>query len=138
MSTRRLALSALMCFGAGTAVLLVSAATIGLSGWALTVGACLALAGCGVLCPQMYGLALGLFHRNLGLIGGIISAGCYLIVSVAMAGVGVLPEDTQAPLGWLFAGCGAVTLVLLVWATSERRTVHHSHNTTMITEPENS
>ena len=121
-STRRLAFSALALFGAGTAVLVVSALTVGLDAWALTIGAALALAGCGVLCPQMYGLALGLFTRNLGLVGGISSAGCYLIVSVALAAVGVLPENDQGTLGWLYVVCGVAALVLLLWATSTRRT----------------
>lgn len=121
MSARRLALGALGVFAMGTAVLVFSALTVGLSAWALTLGAGLALAGCGVLCPQMYGLALGLFGNNLGLVGGIISAGCYLIVSAALAGVGLLPEHDQSTLGWLYACCGVIALVLLVWATSYRR-----------------
>ncbi len=120
-STRRLAFGALAVFGVGALVLVVSAATIGVSAWAITLGACLALAGCGVLCPQMYGLALGLFSRNLGLIGGMISAICYLVVSVAMATAGALPENSQAPLGWLYVACGAIALLLLLWATSSRR-----------------
>jgi MFS transporter, DHA1 family, multidrug resistance protein len=122
-STRRLAFGALATFGVGTAILIVSAATIGMSAWAITLGACLALAGCGVLCPQMYGLALGLFSRNLGLMGGMISAGCYLIVSIAMATAGLLPANSQAPLGWLYAACGVVALLLLGWATSSRRSL---------------
>jgi DHA1 family bicyclomycin/chloramphenicol resistance-like MFS transporter len=121
VSTRRLAFSALALFGVGTAVLVISAAVSGLSAWAITLGACLALAGCGVLCPQMYGLALGLFSRDLGLIGGMISAGCYLIASAGMVAVGVLPEGSQAPLGWLYLGCGLIALVLLLWATSTAR-----------------
>ena len=76
----------------------------------------MALAGCGVLCPQMYGLALGLFSRNLGLVGGIVSAGCYLIVSVAMAVVGVLPRHSQAPLGWMYIACGTVAFAVLTSA----------------------
>jgi hypothetical protein len=47
----------------------------------------------------MYGLAVGLFRRNLGLIGGLVSAGCYLIVSAAMATVGTLPARSQGPAG---------------------------------------
>jgi len=121
VSTRYLALSALGVFATGAVVLVVSAAVIGLSAWAITLGACLALAGCGVLCPQMYGLALGLFSRNLGLIGGLVSAGGYLIVSVAMATVGALPERSQAPLGWLYVTCGLIAFALLSWATSRRR-----------------
>jgi DHA1 family bicyclomycin/chloramphenicol resistance-like MFS transporter len=121
ISTRRLAFGALGLFGTGAAVLVISALTVGLSAWAITVGACLALAGCGVLCPQMYGSALGLFRTNLGLVGGIISAGCYLIVSAALAAVGVLPEQDQSTLGWLYVVCGVSALVLLAWATSNRR-----------------
>jgi MFS transporter, DHA1 family, multidrug resistance protein len=122
-STRRLALGALAVFGVGAVVLVASAAIVGVNAWAITLGACLALAGCGVLCPQMYGLALGLFSRNLGLVGGIVSAGCYLIVSAALALVGALPEKTQAPLGWLYITCGITALALLGWATSSRRAV---------------
>ncbi|MCW2687721.1 MAG: transporter [Mycobacterium sp.] len=121
VSTRLLALGSLALFGVGAAVLVISGLLIGLSAWAITIGACLALAGCGVLCPQMYGLALGLFSRNLGLIGGMVSAGCYLIVSGALAMVGVLPERTQVPLGWLYVACGAIALVLLSWPTAARR-----------------
>jgi MFS transporter, DHA1 family, multidrug resistance protein len=124
LSTRKLALSALALFGAGTAVLVVSGLTIGIDAWALTIGAALALAGCGVLCPQMYGLALGLFTKNLGLVGGIASAGCYLIVSVALAAVGALPENDQATLGWLYVVCGLAAVVLLLWATADRRTAN--------------
>ena len=122
VSARSLALGALAVFATGAAVLVVSAAVIGLNAWAITIGAGLALAGCGVLCPQMYGLALGLFTRNLGLIGGMVSAGAYLIVSVSMGAIGALPERTQAPLGWLYVTCGVMALVLLMWATSARRT----------------
>ena len=121
VSARSLALGALAVFATGAAVLVVSAAAAGLSAWAITIGAGIALAGCGVLCPQMYGLALGLFTRNLGLIGGMVSAGGYLIVSVSMVAVGALPERTQAPLGWLYVTCGVMALVLLMWATSARR-----------------
>jgi DHA1 family bicyclomycin/chloramphenicol resistance-like MFS transporter len=120
-STRKLAFSAFGLFGAGTAVLVVSAMTVGLDAWALTIGAALALAGCGVLCPQMYGLALGLFTRNLGLVGGIASAGCYLTVSLALAAVGALPENDQGALGWLYVACGVTAFALLAWATSSRR-----------------
>ncbi|NMN96388.1 multidrug effflux MFS transporter [Antrihabitans stalactiti] len=120
ITTRQLAFGAWALFAAGAGVLVVSAATIGVSAWAITLGACLALAGCGVLCPQMYGLALGLFTRNLGLIGGMVSAGCYLIVSVAMAAAGALPEESQAPIGWLYVTVGLVAGALLLSATSAR------------------
>jgi DHA1 family bicyclomycin/chloramphenicol resistance-like MFS transporter len=117
----------------GTAVLVVSGMTIGINAWALTIGAALALAGCGVLCPQMYGLALGLFTKNLGLVGGIASAGCYLIVSVALAVVGALPENNQSTLGMLYVVCGLAALVLLAWATSRLQSMNagtESVNTT--------
>jgi DHA1 family bicyclomycin/chloramphenicol resistance-like MFS transporter len=121
LSIRQLAMGALAVFAVGTAVLVVSGALVANSAWALTIGAGLALAGCGVLCPQMYGLAMGLFTRNLGLIGGVVSAGCYLIVSAALAAVGALPQRSQAPLGWLYVVCGAMTFVILAWATSTKR-----------------
>jgi hypothetical protein len=60
------------------------------------VGACLALAGCGVLCPPKYGLALALFTRNLGLIGGIVSAGSYFIRGATFI-VGILPDNSRHP-----------------------------------------
>jgi DHA1 family bicyclomycin/chloramphenicol resistance-like MFS transporter len=120
LSTRVLAMSALALFMIGAVVLVGSAALVGVNAWAITVGAALALAGCGVLCPQMYGLALGLFSRNLGLVGGIVSAGAYLIVSASMAVVGALPERSQAPLGWMYIVCGAIAFALLGWATSSR------------------
>ena len=128
ISTRRLALGAWAVFVVGAVVLVASAATIGVSTWAITLGACLALAGCGVLCPQMYGLALGLFTRNLGLIGGMVSAGCYLIVSVAMAAAGVLPEESQAPIGWLYVTVGLIVGALLLSATSVHSRLSDSEN----------
>ena len=73
-----------------------------------------------MLCPPKYGLALGLFTRNLGLIGGIVSAGGYFI-SGAMVIVGILPDNSQAPLGWLYIGCGAIAFVMLGWAPSNSR-----------------
>lgn len=138
VSTRTLAFGALSFFGLGTAVLLVSGLTIGIDAWALTIGAALALAGCGVLCPQMYGLALGLFTKNLGLVGGIASAGCYLIVSAALAAVGALPENDQSTLGWLYVVCGAAALVLLIWATAARRATHSPHESTTPTREQSS
>ena len=124
-TVRRLAFSALAVFGAGAVILVVSPALVGANAWALTVGAALALAGCGVLCPQMYGEALGLFSRNLGLVGGIATAASYLIVTAALAVVGVLPENSSAPLGWLYITCGVAALALLGWATSSRRGMPH-------------
>lgn len=119
LSARRLAMGALAVFGLGAAVLVGSGLLIGTGAWALTIGSSLALAGCGVLCPQMYGLAMGLFTRNLGLIGGLVSAGSYLVVTAAMAVVGALHERTQTPLGLLYVACGALAFVLLSWATTK-------------------
>ncbi|WP_239655034.1 multidrug effflux MFS transporter [Mycobacterium riyadhense] len=121
LSTRRLAMGALTVFGLGTAVLLGSGLLVGNHALAITIGACLALLGCGELCPQMYGEALGLFSRNLGLIGGLISAGTYLIITIAMFVVGALPEHSQEPMAWVFVTCGATSFALLAWATSSRR-----------------
>ncbi|KAA1250849.1 multidrug effflux MFS transporter [Mycobacterium simiae] len=119
LSARRLATGALAVFGMGAAVLVGSGLLVGNHAWALTTGCCLALAGCGVLCPQMYGLAMGLFTRNLGLIGGLVSAGGYLVVTAAMAVVGALHERTQTPLGLLYLVCGTLAFVLLVWAIAK-------------------
>ncbi|MGW9263012.1 multidrug effflux MFS transporter [Gordonia terrae] len=137
-STRRLAYGAFVLFGAGTAVILTSALTVGSDAWALTIGAALALAGCGILCPQMYGLALGLFTKNLGLVGGIATAASYLIVSAALTLVGVLPETSPAPLGWLYAGCGLAGVLLLGWATSARHRTDHPTipQTPRLTDPQ--
>ncbi|MHA7650345.1 multidrug effflux MFS transporter [Mycobacterium sp. ML4] len=118
---RRLAMTALAVFAAGTVVLLASGLLVGNNLWAITVGFGLALAGCGCLCPQMYGEALGLFARNLGLVGGLVSAGGYLIITAAMAIVGALPEDSQTPVSWLYLACGAIAFATITWATSTRR-----------------
>ncbi|VBA43028.1 multidrug effflux MFS transporter [Mycobacterium attenuatum] len=125
LSARRLAMGALAVFGTGTAILVGSGLLIGNDAWALTIGSCLALAGCGVLCPQMYGLAMGLFVRNLGLIGGLVSGIGYLVVSAAMAAVGAFHERTQTPLGLLYVACGATAFVLLSWATARYRQLSH-------------
>lgn len=108
-----------LCFGAqgfffaGTAVLLVSGLIGGSAFWPITVGGMLAMVGCGTLCPTMYGMALGLFSNNLGLIGGFISSLCYLAISMTMALAAYLPETSQAPLGWLYAGLGFLAALLL-------------------------
>lgn len=121
LSVRRLAMSAMAAFAMGTAVLLGSGLLIGNNAWAITIGFAVALAGCGVLCPQMYGEAMNLFTRNLGLVGGLISAGSYLVITAAMLVVGTLPARSQTPLGWFFVVCGAIAVLLLRWATSGRR-----------------
>ena len=47
----------------------------------LTITDALVPAGCGTLCPMMHGMALGLFDRNLGLTGELVSAVCHLAVA---------------------------------------------------------
>lgn len=97
----------------GAVLLLVSASTIGVNPWVITVAACLAVAGCGALVPQAQAAALGLFSRNLGLVGGLFGTLTYLIVAATMSVVGIAPERTQAPLGWLFVGCGLAVFAVL-------------------------
>ncbi|NMO05012.1 multidrug effflux MFS transporter [Gordonia sp. TBRC 11910] len=109
-SPGRLASAAFAIFAVGAALLLIPALAAGTMMWPLTLGAMFALAGCGVLCPQMYGLALGLFEKNLGLVGGIATTVSYLIVSVAMAVMGIAPETSPAPLGWLYVFCLVVAV----------------------------
>lgn len=119
-TTRRLALSAWAVFMLGAVILVVSAEVVGVNAWLITVGGALALVGCGVLDPQSKGLAMGVFARNIGLIGGLVNTCCYLIVSVAMALIAYSPEESQAPLGWLYVALGVMFAVLL-FATVSRR-----------------
>jgi MFS transporter, DHA1 family, multidrug resistance protein len=120
LSTRRLGLGAWAVFVAGAVVLVVSAEVVGLNKWLITAGGALALIGIGVLDPQSKGLALGIFRRNIGLIAGLVNTCCYLIVSVAMALMAYLPEESQASLGWFYVGVAALFVVLLVATTSLR------------------
>lgn len=113
MPARAMGFGAFALFVAGAAVLAATGTTLGLDFVSITIGGALVLGGCGVLCPMMYGMALGLFERDHGLIGGLISALCYLAVSCAMAVAAVLPEATQAPLGWLYLGLCAIAGTLL-------------------------
>ena len=113
-TTRRLALSGWAVFFVGAVILAVSAEVIGVNAWVITLGAALALLGCGVLDPQSKGLAMGVFTRNIGLIAGLVNTCCYLIVSAAMALMAYLPEESQAPLGWLYVAVGLVFLGLLL------------------------
>lgn len=113
-TTHRLAFGAWTVFFVGAVTLLLSAELVGVSGWAITIGAALALVGVGVLDPQSKGLAMGVFSRNIGLVGGLVNTCCYLIVSLAMALMAYLPEESQAPLGWLYVGVGVVFAGLLV------------------------
>ncbi|WP_378144994.1 MFS transporter [Cnuibacter sp. UC19_7] len=100
-------------FAAGTAVLLVTGLTVGADTVWLTVGGMLVMLGCGALCPFAYGQALGLFDRSLGLIGGLTSAVCYLVVSVTMTAAAGLPDDSVAPMAVVYVGCGALGAILL-------------------------
>ena len=108
-----LGFGAFALFVAGSAVLTVTGMTVGLDFMSITSGGALVLGGCGVLCPMMYGMGLGLFERDHGLIGGLISALCYLAVSGAMAVAAMLPDETQAPIGLLYLGLCAIAGVLL-------------------------
>jgi MFS transporter, DHA1 family, multidrug resistance protein len=110
---RQLCFGALSIYFAGALVLVFSGMVLGSSFLPITLGGMLALAGCGTLCPTMYGMALGLFSRNLGLIGGFISSLCYLAVSVTMALAAYLPETSQAPLGWVYVAIGVIAATLL-------------------------
>jgi DHA1 family bicyclomycin/chloramphenicol resistance-like MFS transporter len=121
-TTRRLGYGGLTVFCAGAAILVVSAELVGVDGWAISVGAALALIGCGVLCPQTQGLALGVFTDHLGLISGLVSTCCNLLVTAALAYVAFMPDDSTAPIGWLYVGVGVVVGALLLATTPSRRT----------------
>jgi MFS transporter, DHA1 family, multidrug resistance protein len=112
-SPRQLCFGALSVYLLGTLLLLLSGLLLDASFFPITLGGMLALAGCGTLCPTMYGMALGLFSRNLGLLGGFISSLCYLAVSVTMALAAYLPETSQAPLGWVYLAIGTIAAILL-------------------------
>ncbi|AXH36871.1 MFS transporter [Humibacter sp. BT305] len=117
-----LGLGAFALFAAGTVVLLVTGLTVGADAVWLTVGGMLVMLGCGALCPFAYGQALGLFDRNLGLIGGLTSAVSYLVVSVTMAAASGLPDDTALPLAAVYVGCGALGAILLALCLRTVRT----------------
>ncbi len=121
MSFRRLAFADWTVYMVGALLLVASAATIGVNPWVITAAACLAVAGCGALVPQAQATALGLFSRNLGLVGGLFGALTYLVVAATMSVVGIVPERTQAPLGWLFVICGVLVFAALAWVTARLR-----------------
>lgn len=121
LSTRRLAASAWAVFALGGVLLTVSAYLIGVNPWVITAAAALALLGIGVLDPQSKGLAMGVFDRNIGLIAGVVNTACYLIVSVATALMAYLPEESQAPLGWLYVAVAGVLAALLVGTLTAAR-----------------
>jgi DHA1 family bicyclomycin/chloramphenicol resistance-like MFS transporter len=115
-----LAFGALVPYGAGALVLLVTGLLAAPGLLPITLGGALVLGACGLLCPMMYGMALGLFERDLGLMGGLVSAACYLCVSATMAAAALLPDNSQAPLGALYAVLGALAAVLLGLAMRPR------------------
>ncbi len=117
----RLATGAWTVFFIGAVTMVVSAELVGVNAWAIIIGAALALLGIGVLDPQSKGQAMGVFSRNIGLVGGLVNTCCYLIVSAAMALMAYLPENSQAPLGWLYVGVGVVFAGLLFTAVALQR-----------------
>lgn len=124
---RQLCFGAIGVYFAGTLTLVISGMLFAPSFWPITLGGMLTLAGCGTLCPTMYGMALGLFANNLGLLGGFISSLCYLAVSIMMALAAYLPETSQAPMGWLYLAIGTVTALLLGLSLPFRK-FHPSHS----------
>ena len=70
---RQLCFGALLVYFCGALTLLLSGLLVGASFFLITIGGMLALAGCGTLCPTMYGMALGLFSRNLGLLAASLA-----------------------------------------------------------------
>ena len=125
-TTHRLALGAWTVFFVGAVTILVSAELVGVNAVAITIGAAMALIGIGVLDPQSKGLAMGVFSRNIGLVGGLVNTCCYLIVSMAMALMAYLPEESQAPLGSLYVGVGVVFAVLLFATVAFQRNMRAS------------
>ncbi len=120
-TTHRLSFGAWTVFFVGAVTIVFSAKLVGVNAWAITIGAALALVGIGVLDPQSKGLAMGVFSRNIGLIGGLVNTCCYLIVSGAMALMAYLPENSQAPLGWLYVGIGVLFAGLLFTTVALQR-----------------
>jgi MFS transporter, DHA1 family, multidrug resistance protein len=119
-SPRRLGFGAWLFYAAGAVCLLVGGVLAGVGVISLTLGGALVLFACGTLCPMMYGMALGLFERDLGLLGGLISAICYLAVSATMAIAAILPESSQLPLGVLYVALGLAGGVLLFVALPQQ------------------
>jgi DHA1 family bicyclomycin/chloramphenicol resistance-like MFS transporter len=120
-TTRRLAIGGSAVLALAGVVMLVSAQFVGLSAWAITGGAALALLSIGVLDPLTKGLAMGVFSRNIGLVTGLISTFCYATITLAMALMAWLPERSQAPLGWFYVAA-AVGLVAVLMTAVKRTT----------------
>jgi DHA1 family bicyclomycin/chloramphenicol resistance-like MFS transporter len=110
---RALGFGAFTAFALGALVLLLSGILVGPHLVWITVGGMLVMLGCGALCPLAYGLALGLFDKNLGLVGGLASGVCYLFVAVTMGAAAGLPDDSQTPLGWIYVALAVAGGVLL-------------------------
>jgi DHA1 family bicyclomycin/chloramphenicol resistance-like MFS transporter len=123
LTTRTLAIGAWSVMMLGAVTLVVAAMTVGLNAWMIALGAALVMCGVGVLDPQSKGLAMGVFDKNIGLVGGLVNTCCYLIVSLAMALVAYLPETTQGPLGWFYvaAGLAFVSILLLTLRAQANR-----------------
>jgi DHA1 family bicyclomycin/chloramphenicol resistance-like MFS transporter len=113
-TTRRLALGACTLFVLSGAILVVSAEYGGITAQEITIGAVLAMLAIGVLDPLSKGLAMGVFKRNMGLIAGVVTTCCYLMITLAMALIAHLPENSQAPLGWFYIGAGALFIAILL------------------------
>ena len=120
-TTRRLAVGGSAVLALAGIVLLLSAHLVGLSAFAITAGAAVALLSIGVLDPLTKGLAMGVFSRNIGLITGLISTFCYGSIALAMALMAWLPERSQAPLGWFYVA-GAAALVAMLLTTTRAGT----------------
>lgn len=114
ISSRALGFAALASFGVGAIILAGSGLLVGPDLVLITLGGMFVMLGCGALCPLAYGLALGLFDRNLGLIGGLTSAICYLFVAVTMGAAATLPDTSQTPIGLIYLGCLVLGGLLLV------------------------
>jgi DHA1 family bicyclomycin/chloramphenicol resistance-like MFS transporter len=126
MSLARLGASAWIVYALGGVILVASASLIGVNGWAIVIGATLALLGIGVLDPLTKGLAMGVFTNNIGLITGLVSTSCYLVITAAMALMAYLPEESQTPLGWSYLGFAVVVALLAVAAG--RRSSQQPHS----------
>lgn len=113
VTARQLCFGALSIYALGALLLAFTGTFSGVTFWAVTLGGALVLAGCGTLCPTMYGMALGVFSQNAGLLGGLITSVCYLAISLTMALAALLPETSQGPLGWTYVVIGLVAGALL-------------------------
>ncbi|WP_291057310.1 multidrug effflux MFS transporter [Herbiconiux sp.] len=123
---RTLGFAGFAAFAVGTGILLVSGLTVGPDLLLITLGGMFVMLGCGALCPLAYGLALGLFDRNLGLVGGLTSAVCYLVVAVTMGAAAGLPDDSQTPLALVYVACVIVGALLLVLCLPKNARAPHA------------